>query len=356
MDSLIQDILEIVDDYGVDNIFDQNIDFESVYNWAIQFKEEDREFLLTELKFLLPKCYLSKETVIDKLTSVFEKLRTDFNYDTVDGFLDDVYFLDCQDEEKSQDILLELVDDILEEEYDRSIDDCGTGRIRYWIYLDDILASGGTYRHDLIDAIENYGEDEFLASDIKVIGIFFIVHTWGLENSKYALSRTFGNEIKEKLRFYKSKRVGNYPHINYYHPNPKFNHIYPIESDRGLEFLEFIETAFEHNYPLKHEKLAFRKSSYPLKESFFSCEENRNRYEEILLEKGIEIINSIDQLSAKSIRPLGMTPPHFKTLGTGTHYFTWRNISNTCPLVFWWGTIGGNGWNPLFPVHNRGRH
>jgi hypothetical protein len=70
-----------------------------------------------------------------------------------------------------------------------------------------------------------------------------------------------------------------------------------------------------------------------------------------LLKKGIEIINSINNISAEGLRPLGMTNPSYKTLGTGTHFFTWRNISNTCPLVFWWET---NGWHPLFPVKNRG--
>ncbi len=353
MDEIIDNILEIVDDYGVDNLFFQKLSKESVYQWIEQFNEDDREFLLEELLHLLPKSYLSKNMVREKLNLVFEKLREDFNYDNVQDFLDETYFLDCQEDEKSQKVLLEFVDEIIQEKYEYSISDCGTKKIRYWLYLDDIFASGGTFRNDIIQEVENYGIEDFVNSSIEIVGIFFIVHKWGKENTSYALSKKFGNKFKNKIKLYKSIFVDNYPHVNSYNTNPKFNHIYPIECDQGIEFLDYLENSFDRDYPLKHEKVAFRQSSYPLKEKFFSSKENRIRYENILLNKGIEIINSIDSLTATSLRPLGMTPPHFKTLGTGTHHFTWRNISNTCPLVFWWGT---NGWHPLFPVQNRGRH
>ena len=52
-------------------------------------------------------------------------------------------------------------------------------------------------------------------------------------------------------------------------------------------------------------------------------------------------------------RPLGDTVKSHKTLGTGTLFFTWRNISNTCPIVFWWDVFGHN-WTPLFSLKNRG--
>ena len=118
-----------------------------------------------------------------------------------------------------------------------------------------------------------------------------------------------------------------------------------MESDEGNAFLEFIEDAFERDYEMKNAHLAFRNPEYPKEEKFFSSEENRIRYENILLKKGIDIINDTDNLNVNT-RPLGLTPPSHKTLGTGSHFFSWRNISNTSPLVFWWET---NGWVPLFP-------
>ncbi|WP_289114997.1 hypothetical protein [uncultured Psychrobacter sp.] len=102
---------------------------------------------------------------------------------------------------------------------------------------------------------------------------------------------------------------------------------------------------------MRNEKIAFRPSNLPVKEEFYSSSQARDRYENILLKKGIELIYNIENITVESIRPLGMTNPSNKTLGTGSHFFTWRNISNTCPIVFWWET---NGWYPLFPVKNRG--
>ena len=143
----------------------------------------------------------------------------------------------------------------------------------------------------------------------------------------------------------------NHPAINYFNQNPKFDHAYPLESEVGSDFLTFIEGAFDRKYPMSKEEYAFRNPKFPQKEELFSSPENRNRFEQILLAKGIQIINNIEDLKVPSIRPLGMAPPSYKTLGTGSHTFTWRNISNTCPLVYWWES---GGWHPLFPVKNRG--
>lgn len=173
-----------------------------------------------------------------------------------------------------------------------------------------------------------------------------------MKNVSFALDQNIGFNLSNRLKFYRVSSIDNYPHINFYNPNPKFNHVYPKENDIGKEFLNFIENAFDRGYGMTNEKLAFRNPDYPKVEEFYSSPENRDRYENILLQKGIEIINSIENLKVQSIRPLGMTPPSYKTLGTGSHFFTWRNISNTCPLVFWWG----NNWYPLFPVKNRGNH
>jgi hypothetical protein len=54
-----------------------------------------------------------------------------------------------------------------------------------------------------------------------------------------------------------------------------------------------------------------------------------------------------------NIRPLGLINPTYRTFGLGTHFFTWRNIPNNSPLVFWW-EVPGHNWIPLFPVMNRG--
>ncbi|MCF8308790.1 MAG: hypothetical protein K9I68_07275 [Bacteroidales bacterium] len=356
MDDLIEKIIEIIGNYREeDNSFYHRLDINKAHvnKWIEQFDEEDREFLLTELLHLLPQSYLSKENTLRILGNEFETLRKDFNYQTVEEFLDETKFLDCQEVGKSQKVFLEFVDEILKDKYNYSIDDCGTGEIKQWLYIDDVLASGGTFREDIMEEIEEFGIEEFKNSKIQIIGSFVILHTWATNNVRFALKNKLGFELNNSLKFYRVAEIDNYPHINYYNPNPEFNHIYPVESDLGKEILEFIEGSFERDYDMRNEKHAFRNPDYPKKEKFFSSPENRIRYENILLKKGYEIMASIENLSAKSLRPLGMTPPSYKTLGAGSHFFTWRNISNTCPIVFWWEV---NGWYPLFPVKNRGNH
>lgn len=352
MDDIIEEIVEIISPYRRGEL-SVNIDEDHVKNWISQFEDDDREFVLSELLHLLPRSFLTKEKTIELLDSLFEVLKRDFKYASIDELLDHSCFLHCQPAHKSQSILLKLLDEILIEKYGKSVNDCGSKEIKFWLYIDDVMASGGTCRRDIINVIGEHGKEQFENSEIKIICIYVILHDWGLENCKFAIRKTLGYELNEnRLKFYKIGNIENNPRIhNYWNPSPKFNHIYPLECDEGKDFLKFIEKAFERDYAMKNEQFAFRNPSHPKKEEVFSSSENRNRYERIMLIKGIEIINRIENLNATGLRPLGMAPPSYKTLGTGSHFFTWRNISNTCPLVFWWGA---NDWYPLFPVKNRG--
>lgn len=351
MEEKIEQIFDIIKDYRESDLFLMTKD--RIQNWVNQFDEDDREFILDELLHILPDSYISKEKALKGLGVVFEKLRTDLKYSSVEELLEHTCFLECQEAHKSQPEMLGFLDKHLTEKYGRSVSDCGSKEVRYWIYLDDVLASGGTCRTELLKVINEYGLEEFDNDGLTILCIFFFLHNWGYKNSTYAIdNKTRKNLSEEKIEFYSFGTIDNNPRLHdYYNPSPKFNHVYPKECDKGKEFLDFIEQAFERQHPMRNEEFAFRPNGHPKKEEFYSNPENRDRYETILLNKGIEIINNIDNLRAPGIRPLGMTTPSHKTLGTGSHFFTWRNISNTSPLVFWWEA---NGWTPLFPVKNRG--
>ena len=143
MEELIEKIVEIIGDYREEDInflYQQRIDNNHVKRWIQQFDEDDREFILTELLHLLPQSYLTKETTLRILGKEFETLRKDFGYDSVENFLDETRFLDCQEAGKSQKVFLALIDDTLQDQYDYSLEDCGQGEIKNWIYLDDVLA------------------------------------------------------------------------------------------------------------------------------------------------------------------------------------------------------------------------
>lgn len=357
MDEKIDKIIEIIGNYREEDIgllYHTKIDSGYVKSWLNQFDENDREFLIDELLHLLPNSYLTKENTLNIISTEFDIISKGYGYDDVTLFLDETKFLDCQQSGKSQKVFLDLINGVLQEKYNRTLDSCGTKTIKNWFYTDDVLASGGTFRDEILLEIEKYGKNEFIKSNINIIGSFVILHNWAVRNVKFAIDQKLNTKLNDRIRFYRVAEIENYPIINFYNSNPKFNHIYPIQSDFGQDVLDFVQNHLnDEKYEFRNEKYAFRNSSHPNEETFFSSKENRIRYENILLKKGFEIMQSIDSISAKSLRPLGMTNPSNKTLGTGTHFFTWRNISNTCPIVFWWGS---NNWIPLFPVKLRGNN
>lgn len=346
MNENINKIVQIIESYrseDVDNLFEK-IDYKHIEKWVNQFDEEDREFIIQELLHLLPNSFFHKSRCLKIFDSAFDIISKHYGFENAQDFLKVTKFLDCQDDGKSQKELIKLMNDTIKQKYNIEIKECGTQEIKFWCYIDDILASGGTFEHNISNEIKKYGIEKFKESSIIIISLFFIIHQWGVDNKKFKLSQDLGIESERVLKFYSIAKIENNPRINWFNNNPKFNFIYPLYNKTGNDFL--IELEENKKYPLSKGSFAFRNPNYPKKEIFFSNPENRIRYENILLKKGLEIIDSIDNIHADSLRPLGMTNPSYKTLGTGTHFFTWRNISNTCPLVFWWDT---NGWTPLFP-------
>jgi hypothetical protein len=146
----------------------------------------------------------------------------------------------------------------------------------------------------------------------------------------------------------------NFPIYNYFKIennikefNQKLNLAYLSIGERTKytdEYIFGLESA-SRNYDR-----AYRPFNSPSNEFFFTNKDNRIRFEGILLEKGLQILSNVETLKPNH-RPLGMTNPTNQTLGTGTLFFTWNNISNTCPIVFWWE---GHNWTGLFSLINRG--
>ena len=85
----------------------------------------------------------------------------------------------------------------------------------------------------------------------------------------------------------------------------------------------------------RHPEYAFRPENLPTAEKYFTSADNRIRYEHILIEKDIYIISQIQGEVRCNVRPLGFIYPSYKTFGVGSLFFTWRNVPNNAPLVFW---------------------
>ncbi|WP_462254195.1 phosphoribosyltransferase-like protein, partial [Ferruginibacter sp.] len=249
------------------------------------------------------------------------------------------------------------LDDELQKRYQIELKNCGTKSKKYALYVDDILVSGNTIYNDLAGH-KDYRTEEYIpgwlefknedgltnaqkviAKEKIVIINVFCLHTWN--DIEWRLKKKFGDEIRNKIRYYYYYKVQNLRIFN----NQKLNFAYPAPTDN-----ENIKKYFNSINETSFGEVAFRKKGTPAVESFFSSPENRIRFENILLEEGVKLFDKVDKLKRVQ-RPLGITVPFHKTLGTGTLFFTWRNISNTTPIVFWWDN---HGWYFLFELKNRG--
>ena len=350
MKKIAEDICEILHDYHAEHDF--KFTANHVINWVNQFDPTDREFILTEFLHLLNHgIYIDKNKGRRLLLSCIKGLASQFKFDEISEFLKHADFLSLQPSGKSQSILLEMVDDILIKNYGVEIAKCGSKSKKYAIYIDDILATGNSARKYLKDWLvlkNSFGgkniDDVINGTKILIVSVFCL-HTWpdiGMR-LKRELDRS-GIENKIKYRYH--YLIENHPTK----PNQRFNFTYPVKN-QPKEVLEFLDGLKDKSpWPMTKKEYAFRNSERPEPESLFSSAANRVRFENILVKKGVEILNGATKLNDNQ-RPLGNINPSFQTLGTGTLFFTWANVSNTSPVVFWWGF---NNWQYLFPIVNRG--
>ena len=347
MEIIANKIYQIIKDYrNDDGIFLTKND---ILLWAKQFGE-DAEFMLNEIHHILPQVYISKQKAKQLLNKHIRKLISDYRYNHHTEFLMDTEFIDIQQNFKSQKAILDLINEVLLEQFGETYKTYLTYPKKNFAYFDDILATGGTIGKDLINwlrltdlqGIENFKKIENNTYRLSIN--LFAVHVWGKEMQRFRIKKEFDDVISKNIKWYWDIEIQN--HLKF--DKQTLNIAIPTEEQpRNIKLYLASLTA------LKYEDYAYRKLNEPINEVFFTSSINRIRYENILLQKGLEIINMIKGEIKPNIRPLGLINPNYKTYGLGTHFFTWRNIPNNSPLVFWW-QVFGHQWKPLFPVANRG--
>lgn len=347
-----ENIVSVTQDYHCDVENATPMTVEHVLDWVAQFDGTDQEFILSELSHLFSHgIYVSREKAKEYMFNLMPFLSQHFQYESVERFLNESNFILIQEEGKSQDILLKLLDEVLVEKFGRRLSSCGAMGVKNYIYIDDILATGKTFVGNIQQWLKEDDRLEMLADKrIRLISYFFAYHTLSLSNSRFILKSNLGKDLFLNQTSFPVAFVYKIQN-NIKDFKPDLNLIYPInQNDVNTELYLNSLTG----YAGRHRDIAYRPANLPVNETFFSSKENRIRLENIFLNKGIEIISRIkDELKQKNHRPLGKTYPSYHTFGTGTMFFTWRNISNTCPIVLWWHQPAHN-WKALFKVHNRG--
>lgn len=349
MKGLAQGICDIIHDYHAGRA---NFDNKHVIKWVSQFDEGDQKFILEEFLHLLKQnIYISEKKAKSILIEHIDSLAKHFKFKDTISFLKNVEFMRVQDKYKSQTVLLSILDKELINKYDFAVKDCGSVSKKYVVYLDDVLATGGTIFEDCKDWLDTQNEDgeknfDKIAKKEKIFILSLLCkHTWGADNIQWRLKYHFGDDrILDKIKFQSHYKIENHPSK----PEQKLNFIYPVVDDQTqmvLEYFNNLDATYKGEF-------AFRKSNSPNNETFFSSPKSRKRFENILLNKGVELLNMPRKFLQRNHRPLGVSSPSNKLLGTGTMFFTWRNVSNTTPIVFWWKLE----WYPLFELDNRGIH
>lgn len=350
MKKIANEIAGILYDYHNEHGF--QFDADKIINWVNQFDDGDRVFILEEFLYLLKKgIYISEEDARDILIGFIKTLASNNKLD-VPTFLDNCDILRTQSYNASQSHLLSILEKEIEKRYGYPLVNAGKRSKKYSIYIDDIIATGNTLFSDLTKWLkENENFKRVAEKQTTLTVCSFCLHNWA-SVVEYRLKCEFNdNAILNKIKYLSHYIVEN----NRGNPaHEQLNFAYPLRQEDGspeIEYFNNLSDLYHGKYSMSKGDLAFRNPKYPPVENFFSSKENRIRFENILLKKGIEILNHARTLE-KNQRPLGCTNPTHQTLGTGTLFFLWRNIPNNCPIVFWWKSAGY--WHELFPLVNRG--
>tara|TARA_B100000131_G_C18073737_1_gene595556 strand:- start:258 stop:1406 length:1149 start_codon:yes stop_codon:yes gene_type:complete len=357
--SLINNLYQIVKDYRADeNEGVGMVNKDRIEQWVDQFDKKDREFILSETVHIFKDKYLSKFEVKNVLLGAIKSMvKFDNPPADIQSFLSNSIFLDLQPKGKSQGIILEILKSVIKDKLNikiktSTLDKLNDNQAKHYIYIDDVLCSGNTYYQDIFDFLNsqsNSGDKYYrklLNGNVYVHNCFIFAHR-----------DNFGKKLTQlKLKLHPD--INNNFFQCYYHrlidntqdSDSKFEILKPIENHQIQEINDYkdkINLQVDRYINGKYKKADdyFRDPNIPNDEIFFTSFENRIRYEKIVLLKGIEIINNSNAVKP-NIRALGYSLPSTRDFGFGTICFTWRNVPNNTPLVYWY-SIGG--FKALFP-------
>ncbi len=229
-----------------------------------------------------------------------------------------------------------MLDEILKAEYDIDLSFCGSKSVENYIYLDDILCTGNTVYFDLHNWLDHEEKginqlEKLIKSKFNVILMYIFMHDLNLRKLEWRFKYS---HPKFEFQAIRGMLIEN----DYEKVDSKLDFVFPVCESQPPIVLEYFNRLETSKYGV------FRQNGKPSKEKFFSSPQNRIRFENILLIKGLEILNSVT-VQKENIRPLGYTLPSHKNFGFGTLCFTWRNVPNNTPLVFWYSSPN---WMPLF--------
>jgi hypothetical protein len=298
-----------------------------VARWADQFTNADQLAFLREFDHVIKETFLTKETVQAFLSKLVrnEKLA---GADPA-AYWARANILQIQKSGQSQKQMVKLFAETLEQQCGLKLSNCGTAEGDY-IYLDDVLFTGGRVGADLQTWIETKAPAKAVVHVILMAlhssGCYYVTHK--------RLKQVVANSGKGiKIQFWRLIELEN-------QRNRKDNSgvLWPASIPNDAAVQAYM--ASEKRFPLE-----LRQPGGTL--GVFSSEEGRQLLEREFLIAGVKI-RSLTQTPKDFVRPLGYSS---FGVGFGSMIATYRNCPNNCPLALWWGdpaaTSGALHWYPL---------
>ena len=314
---LTKSIAETIDDYE----FVRPVSSlpEHVNRWINQFGKDVRLPILREMDYVLKRTYFSREKVINFLSSVMQSKN--IAGDDPGSFWRMVNFLDIQQGGNSQREMLSLFDELLKNNYDYGVAECGGGEI--YVYIDDGIFSGNRVRGDIVKWIN---DDAPVKATVYIVTIMQHTGNWYAEQEiKNSASESFK---AIKLNWRCQRKLENRKR---YRDNADVLWPTEIPNDNAVqEYCGSMKYLHEVRRPGKIGEA-----------NLFSSDAGKVLLEQEFLKVGAKIRQQNPNL-LQTIRPLGAT--FLDSLGFGSLAVTWRNCPNTTPLALW----AGNQWYPLF--------
>lgn len=344
-DIMEKELAEIIKGFR-QNFIEIEINQGHVHKWISQFNPDTQHIILQETLHILKKWYFGQDKIELFLTETIEYLRSENKNSIDEDPLKGIYFLDIQESGKSQSKLIELLKYHVNEKYKCSIRTGNMGNEKYYVYLDDGLFTGSRLRKDIKRCLD------IIPEGARIDVIYIIACRSGLDFSR--------NELKEvcktkniEINIHRWREICNNKTIT------RQGNVVSYESvqeclwpSTKLAKLQEVSAYVEKLEELNGKRVyyCFRNARYGYTEGIFSDLINRDIVEEEFLKKGITILENIQE--HKGLYPLGynLTP----SFGFGSFCATDLNISNTCPIVLWWGNVIKKGneldnWYPLLP-------
>lgn len=315
-------------------------DEEHVDIWIKQFPEEEREIILTETDNLLNKNYINQQ----RIKNIFEDIwqTQEIMTQSPDICINKIQFLDIQGKGNSQKTLVKLIEEYYLETKNTQINKIDNCEIEKYIYLDDCMYTGFTIIKDINNWIKkenpNYGAELY----IVLIGEY---------NGNYNYVMSHLNEIcKERaitVKIFRKYEFNN----NFHYNDVPYDILWPqyVNDEYIDKYIEYME---EEKRATGKGGLGFRNPGYGIASNLFTSEYNRDIFEKALLKKGAYIWSLANKRNER-IKPMGYNQGI--SLGFGAFFATDFNISNNCPLAFWWGDMWRSSsetlgkWYPLLP-------